>query len=79
MGWAVGIHGEHSDDGRADQATTRLPLMLALRLADAQVARWQDKHMGETPGTDQQRSWLVSKMRLDIAMEGTKLNARSCQ
>ena len=39
--------------------------------------------MGETPGTDQQRSWLVSKMRLDIAMEGMnfpiKLNARSCQ
>jgi hypothetical protein len=43
-------------------------------LADAQVARWQGKY-GRDP-TDQQRSWLVNKIRTDIAMMGTKLNAQ---
>ena len=43
-------------------------------LADAQVARWQSKY-GREP-TVQQRSWLVSKIRTDIAMMGTKLNAQ---
>ncbi len=32
--------------------------------------------MGETPRTGQQRSWLVNKIRTDIAMIGTKLNAQ---
>ena len=43
-------------------------------LADAQVARWQSKY-GRDP-TDQQRSWLVSKIRTDImiALIVTKLN-----
>ena len=47
-------------------------------LADAQVARWQNKY-GRDP-TGQQRSWLlvVNKIRTDIAMIGTvtKLNAQ---
>ena len=43
-------------------------------LADAQIARWQSKY-GRDP-TDQQRSWLVNKIRTDIAMIGTKLNAQ---
>ena len=42
-------------------------------LADAQVARWQSKY-GRDP-TDQQRSWLVSKIRTDLAMREIKLNA----
>ena len=48
----------------------KLPEMLA----DAQVARRQSKY-GRDP-TDQQRSWLVNKVRSDIAMIGTKLNAQ---
>ncbi len=43
-------------------------------LAEAQVARWQGKY-GRDP-TDQQRSWLVNKIRTDIAMMGIKLNAQ---
>jgi hypothetical protein len=43
-------------------------------LANAQVARWQSKY-GRDP-TDQQRSWLVNKIRTDIAMMGIKLNAQ---
>jgi hypothetical protein len=64
-GWAVGFgfHHEWSDE------LAKLPEMLA----DAQVARWQSKY-GRDP-TDQQRSWLVSKIRTDIAMMGIKLNA----
>ncbi len=42
-------------------------------LANAQVARWHSKY-GRGP-TVQQRSWLASKIRTDIAMMGTKLNA----
>ncbi len=42
-------------------------------LADAQVARWQSKY-GRDP-SDQQRPWLVNKIRTDIAMIGTKLKA----
>jgi hypothetical protein len=42
-------------------------------LADAQLARWQSRY-GRDP-TDQQRSWLVNKIRTDIAMHGIKLNA----
>ncbi len=49
---------------------TKLPEMLD----DAQVARWQGKY-GRDP-TDQQRSWLVNKIRTDIATIGTKLNAQ---
>ncbi len=47
---------------------------LPTTLADAQVARWKSKY-GRDP-TDQQRSWLVNKMRTDIAMRGIKLNAQ---
>ena len=43
-------------------------------LADAQIARWQSKY-GRDP-KDQQRSWLVNKIRTDVAMIGTKLNAQ---
>ena len=42
--------------------------------ADAQVARWQSKH-GRDPAV-QQRLWLVNKIRTDISMMGTKLNAQ---
>jgi hypothetical protein len=42
-------------------------------LADAQVARWQGK-CGRDP-IGQQRSWLVSKIRTDLAMREIKLNA----
>jgi hypothetical protein len=45
-----------------------------MMLADAQIARWQSRY-GRDP-TDQQRSWLVNKIRTDIAMLGTKLNAQ---
>ena len=50
----------------------KLPTMLA----DAQVARWRSKY-GRDP-TDQQRSWLVNKIRTNLAMnlKGVKLNAR---
>ena len=43
-------------------------------LADGQVARWQAKY-GRDP-MDQQRSWLVNKVRIDVAMMGIKLNAQ---
>ena len=63
-GWVVGFYGEWSDE------LAKLPTTLA----DAQVARWQSKY-GRDP-MDQQRSWLVNKMRTDIAMKGIKLNAQ---
>jgi hypothetical protein len=62
--WVVGFYGEWSDK------LTKLPEVLA----NAQVVRWQSKY-GREP-TDQQRSWLVSKVRSDIAMMATKLNAQ---
>jgi Tfp pilus assembly protein PilP len=58
-GWVVGFCNEQSDE------LAKLPEMRA----DAQVARWQSKY-GRDP-TDQQRSWLVNKIRTDIAMIGT--------
>ncbi len=58
-GWVVVFCNEQSDE---------LAKLLEMR-ADAQVARWQSKH-GRDP-TDQQRSWLVNKIRTDIAMIGT--------
>ena len=61
----VGFHHEWSNE----------PAKLPTMLADAQVARWQGKY-GRDP-TDQQRSWLVNKIRTDIAMTGTKLNAQA--
>jgi hypothetical protein len=45
-------------------------------LAGAQVARWQSSCMDARDPTDQQRSWLLNKIRTDLAMRGTKLNAR---
>ena len=62
-GWVVGFYNEQSDE------LAKLPEMLA----DAQIARCQSKY-GRDPA-DQQRSWLVSKIRTDIAMIGTKLSA----
>ena len=66
-GWVVGpgFYNEQSDE------LAKLPEMLA----DAQIARWQSKY-GRDP-TDQQRSWLVNKIRTDIAMMGIKLNAQA--
>ena len=43
-------------------------------IADAQTAKWQARY-GREP-TDQQRAWLVNKVRTDIAMMATKLNAQ---
>ena len=63
-GWVVGFCNEQSDE------LAKLPEMLA----DAQVARWQSKYGRDPP--DQQRSWLVNKIRTGIAMIGTKLNAQ---
>jgi hypothetical protein len=63
-GWVVGFYGEWSD------TLAKLPV----KLADAQVVRWQSKY-GREP-TIQQRAWLVSKVRSDIAMMATKLNAQ---
>jgi hypothetical protein len=60
----VGFYGEWSDK------LTKLPETLA----DAQVVRWQSKY-GREP-TIQQRSWLLSKIRTDIAMMAIKLNAQ---
>ncbi len=55
-GWVVGVYGEWSD------TLAKLPE----KLADAQVVRWQSKY-GREP-TIQQRAWLVSKVRSDIAI-----------
>ena len=43
-------------------------------IADAQTAKWQARY-GREP-TDQQRAWLVNKVRTDIAMKATKLIAQ---
>ncbi len=43
-------------------------------ITDAQTAKWQARY-GRDP-TDQQRAWLVKKVRTDIAMRATKLNAQ---
>jgi hypothetical protein len=64
QGWVLGFYNEQSD------GLAKLPVTLA----DAQIARWQSR-FGRDP-TDQQRSWLVNKIRTDIAMLGTKLNAQ---
>jgi hypothetical protein len=63
-GWVVGFYNEQSNE------LAKLPEMLA----DVQIARWQNKY-GRDP-TDQQRSWLVNKIRTEIAMIRTKLNAK---
>ena len=64
VGWVVGFYSEWSDE------LTKLPETLA----DAQVVRWQSKY-GREP-TIQQRAWLLNKIRTDIAMMATKLNAQ---
>ena len=66
-GWVVGFYNEQSDE------LAKLPEMLA----DALIARWQSKY-GRDP-SDQQRSWLVNKIRTDIAMIGTKLSNLNAQ
>jgi hypothetical protein len=62
-------HNKQSDDSEPGQTT---------RDAREQVARWQSKYGRDPTVTDRQRSWLVNKVRTDIAMMGTKLrvNAR---
>jgi hypothetical protein len=64
--WALGFYNEQSDE------LAKLPVMLA----DAQIARWQSKYIYGRDPTDQQRSCLGKKIRTDIAMIGTKLNAQ---
>ena len=66
-GWVLGFYGEWSDE------VTKLPTMLD----DAQVATWQSKYGRDR--TDQHRSWLVNKIRTDIAMKGIKRRtSRTC-
>jgi hypothetical protein len=62
----VGFYGEQS------KALAGVANMT--RIADAQTAKWQAMY-GRDP-TDQQRAWLVNKVRTDIAMRATKLNAQ---
>jgi hypothetical protein len=63
-GWVVGFYGEQS----------KALAGVANIIADAQTAKWQARY-GREP-TDQQRAWLVNKVRTDIAMKATKLNAQ---
>ncbi len=63
QGWVVGFYGEQS----------KALAGVANMIADAQTAKWQARY-GREP-TDQQRAWLVNKVRTDIAMRATKLNA----
>ena len=63
-GWVVGFYGEQS----------KALAGVANMIADAQTAKWQARY-GREP-TDQQRAWLVNKVRTDIAMKATKLNAQ---
>ena len=60
----VGFYGEQS----------KALAGVANMIADAQTAKWQARY-GRDP-TDQQRAWLVSKVRTGIAMRATKLNAQ---
>jgi hypothetical protein len=67
-----------SFSAEAPHASHGVLAKLPTTFADPQVARWQSTY-GRDP-TDQQRSWLLSKIRTDMAMMGTtstKLNARS--
>ena len=64
-GGVVGFYGEQSKAARVGVASM---------IADAQTAKWQAKY-GRGP-TYQQRAWLVNKVRTDIAMRATKLNAQ---
>ncbi len=43
--------------------------------SDAQTAKWQARY-GREP-TDQQRAWLVNKVRTDIAMKASKLTGNA--
>ena len=58
-GWVVGFYGEQS----------KALAGVANMIADAQTAKWQARY-GRDP-TDQQRAWLVNKVRTDIAMRAT--------
>ncbi len=49
-------------------------IMRQMRKSLDGTASWQSKY-GRDP-TDQQRSWLVNKIRTDVAMMGIKLNAQ---
>ena len=64
-GWVVGFYGEQP----------KALAGVANMITDAQTAaKWQARY-GRDP-TDQQRAWLVNKIRTDIAMKATKLNAQ---
>ena len=65
-GWVVGFYGEQS----------RALAGVANMIADAQTAKWQATGKYGREPTDQQRAWLVNKVRTDIAMRATKLNAQ---
>ncbi len=69
-GWVLGFYNEQSDG----LGLAKLPMLGVSLLAEAQIARWQSKY-GRDP-TDQERSWLVNKIRTDTAMIGIKLNAQ---
>jgi hypothetical protein len=43
-------------------------------IADSQTAKWRARYGRDQ--TDQQRAWLVNKVRTDIAMRASKLNAQ---
>jgi hypothetical protein len=45
-------------------------------IANAQTAKWQAKYGRDPTGTDQQRAWLVNRVRMDIVMKATKPNAQ---
>ena len=66
-GWVVGFYGEQS----------KALAGVANMIADAQTAKWQARY-GREP-TDQQRAWLVNKVRTDIAMKATKLSFSRAQ
>ena len=71
-GQVTGFHSEEPSDGLTKSSTHD---SLITRAADAQMGtRWQAKY-GRDPA-DQQRSWLVNKIRPDTARKGItgKLN-----
>ncbi len=70
-GWVVGFYGEQS----------KALAGVASMIADAQATKWQARYGRDSDSPDptdhwQQRAWLVNKVRTDIAMRATKLNAQ---
>ena len=72
----VSDHGARAEpirQGRELRAEAKFELP-KLRGGPCSAAKWQARY-GREP-TDQQRAWLVNKVRTDIAMKATKLNAQ---